>query len=61
MEKRRIHGRAQAEFTREDSTGGTETHRRKGAETGGKDQASFSDSAPDDTRWIGRTLAGWTR
>lgn len=37
------------------------SQRRKGAETGGKDQASFSDSAPVASRWIGRTFAGCTR
>jgi hypothetical protein len=34
--------------------------RRKRAETGGKDQASFSDSVPVASRWIGLTFAGCT-
>lgn len=39
----------------------TYPQRRKRAETGGKDQASFSDSTPVASRWIGRTLTGCTR
>lgn len=42
----------------DDSTDGAANRRRKGAETGGNDQASFSDSAPVASSWIGRTLAG---
>jgi hypothetical protein len=42
----------------DDSTDGAANRRRKGAETGGNDQASFSDSAPVASSRIDRTLAG---
>src|SRR5581483_9522773 len=49
--ERRVHGRARTPVrAADDSTGGAMNRRRKGAETGGKDQASFSDSAPVASR-----------